>query len=69
MKLTEQTNADLAAFPASDPPYAAGVSKREYFTAMALQGLCAASHTAKSDIARNAVELADATLAELEKTK
>ncbi len=63
------TNADKTAFPITDAHCGEGMTRREYFTAMALSGLCADSHTAKSDIARNAVELADATLAELEKTK
>lgn len=43
-----------------------GLTKRELFAAMALQGLCACP-TAVGGIARDAVEFADALLAELAK--
>ena len=46
-----------------------GVTKREYFAAMAMQGFCAAPDaTGKyTDYARDAVRTADALLAELAK--
>ncbi len=48
-----------------------GLTKRELFAAMALQGLCACSDVVgeDKDIARDAVEFADALLAELAKEK
>ncbi len=44
-----------------------GMTKREYFAAMAMQGLCADPHRPPVyDIAKLAVKMADALLAELE---
>ena len=43
--------------------------RRDAFTMAALSGLCAANHTAISDIPDKAIQLADETLAKLEKTK
>ena len=40
---------------------------REYFAAVALQGLCAAGGGEAKHLARRAVQLADALIAELEK--
>lgn len=47
-----------------------GLTKREYFAAMALQGLCAHSgdYHAPEHLASDAVMFADAVLAELERT-
>ncbi len=61
-------NANKCAFPWVEGS-AEGLSKREWLVGMALQGLCAAGRTALSDIPDKAIQLADATLAELEKTK
>ena len=48
----------------------AGLTKREYFAALAMQGICASCPTiSNSNIASEAVNLADALLAELERTK
>jgi len=45
-----------------------GLTKREYFAAMALQGLIASEVTASvSEFVSKSVDLADALLAELEK--
>lgn len=47
-----------------------GLTKREYFAAMALNGLCSAPKMRDAETeACLAVKLADALLAELEKTK
>lgn len=49
-----------------------GLTKREYFAGLALQGMMANQHltsTENDTIARWSVEIADALLAELEKTK
>ena len=45
-----------------------GLTKREYFAAMTLQGLSLSGDTAE-DIAKQAVDLADALLSELEETR
>ncbi len=60
---------DQPAFPTTEVNCTNGISIRAYFTAMALSGLCAANHTAISDIPDKAIRLADETLAKLEKTK
>ena len=62
------TNADKTAFPGISAPFTDGLSKREFFCAMALSGLCA-SNMARGDIADRAIQLADETLTQLEKTK
>ena len=47
-----------------------GLSKREHYAAMAMQGLLAYDRREHSDwIAKRSVELADALIAELEKDK
>ncbi len=46
-----------------------GLTKREYFAAMAMQGLISGNGTHFSDIPEKSVEFADALLAELEKTE
>jgi hypothetical protein len=46
-----------------------GLTKREYFAGLAMQGLLAGNAIFQSDIPENAVRLADKMLAELEKTK
>ncbi len=70
-------NADQPAFPTAEIHCSNGVSKRELFTAMALIGLCASSKQvehvptaeARERIANAAIQVADKTLAELEKSK
>lgn len=46
-----------------------GLTKREYFAALAMQGLLAGNAVFQSDIPDYAVRLANKMLAELEKTK
>ena len=73
-------NADRAAYPTPDtydPTNGQvfygndGLTKREYFAAMAMQGLCAnsitGSHNKPSNLAIDAVMYADALLKELDK--
>lgn len=69
------TNAEgFSAHPASgaiDPGTCSGLTKREYFAGLAMQGLCASDvewQKKSSVIARNAVIQADALLAELDTT-
>lgn len=49
----------------------AGLTKREYFAALAMQACRSrnSSYASWSDLATDAVEIADALLAELERTK
>jgi hypothetical protein len=63
----EVTNGDLPAFGQVDG--IGGLTKREYFAAVAMQGICVAAHDKLGDesIAKLAVKLADALLLELEK--
>ena len=64
---------DDSAFPINDngEPIADGLTKREYFAAMAMQGLCSFgdgnSFIRDEMIPKKAVELADALIAELNK--
>jgi hypothetical protein len=50
-----------------------GLTKREYFAGLALQGICMEKYVQRDDdreiIAEWSVKMADALLAELEKTK
>lgn len=46
-----------------------GLTKREYFAALAMQGILAKSDAPMSYAARDAVKFADELLAELERTK
>lgn len=55
---------ELAAYPTSHELYG-GLTKRELFAAMAMQGILARTEATKSGICRDAVRLADALLAEL----
>ena len=70
-------NGDLPAMPITprvdymhikDKPYCNGLTKREQFAAMAMQGLLAGG-SYRSNIARDAVLIAYELLAELERTK
>lgn len=70
-------NADLPAMPNYDLTeggyllVTGGLTKREYFAGLAMQGLCAHSgdYHRDTDLAQDAVMYADALLAELERTK
>lgn len=80
-------NGDLPAMPFTQEPFpieaisenfgavAAGLSKRELFAAMAMQGLLSCGATYKGSttnrdlLARDAISHADTLLAELERTK
>jgi hypothetical protein len=55
---------ELAAYPTSHELYG-GLTKRELFAAMALQGILARTEATKRGPCRDAVSLADALLAEL----
>lgn len=61
------------AFPFDDKGPHYGLSKREYFAAMAMQGICAnsipGSHHMSQATAMDAVDYADALIAELNKEK
>lgn len=48
-------------------PQCQGLTKREHFAGLAMQGLLSFDHVAFKDIVSQSVELADALLAELEK--
>jgi hypothetical protein len=68
-------NGDLLAYPVAEEPFSKGLTKREYFAAMAMQGMITDSGKIKPsealqlpvNIAAWAVLFADALLAELEK--
>jgi hypothetical protein len=53
----------------SDDMYYHGVSKREYFAGLALQGFVNNYHSDCEYCAKMSVKMADALLAELERTK
>lgn len=64
-------NADMPAMPCYRPDAFPGLTKREHFAAMVMQGFCAAPDTSDwsfEDLAEAAVGLTDALLAELERT-
>jgi len=56
----------------SETTYYQGLTKREHFAAMAMQGLCANTYAIEKlstrELGREAIFVADETLAELEKT-
>ena len=64
---------DLPAFPIPGPLFATGLTKRELFAAMAMQGALANPKAVNADdaalVAAVAVECADALLAELAKPR
>lgn len=64
------TDSDSDAFPSGN---SSGVTKREYFAAMAMQGLCANSIPGNQhlpdNLSREAVCYADALIAELNKSQ
>ena len=64
---------DLPAFPIPGPLFAIGLTKRELFAAMAMQGIASNPNAATIEgpdvVAGAAVEAADALLAELAKPK
>lgn len=69
MENKETKNKDKAAFPAIDTDYfQMGLTKREFFAAKALQGLCAgrSEHEQPGTSVKYAVELADALIEELD---
>jgi len=71
-------NSDMPAMPivvpASEKPefYASGLSKREHFAAMAMQGIFSSIHAVENlnqeEFAMEAISMADALLKALEKT-
>ena len=67
------TTTDLPAFPIHGPLFATGLTKRELFAAMAMQGIASNPNAAIIEgpdvVAGAAVEAADALLAELAKPK
>ena len=64
---------DLPAFPTLGPLAATGLTKRELFAAMAMQGIASNPNAATTEgpdvVAGAAVEAADALLAELAKPR
>ena len=73
-------NADMSAMPISEEVLrkleggyldgtALGLTKREHFAGLAMQGLCTDASMGYEDIVIQSVTLADALLAELEKAK
>lgn len=64
-------NGDLGAYPSEQPPYQPGITKREHFAAMAMQGLISDSTYRNScaDTALTAVCYADALIAALNQNK
>ena len=71
-------NADMPAMPVTEEDYNAagdyvlmqrgGLTKREYFAAMAMQGLCCREgYGSMEDVAHDALAVANALLAELDK--
>lgn len=61
-------NGQLSAYPLeTEDGYDLGLTKRELFAAMAMQGLLAASDVAHGAIPSTAVRMADRLLAELAK--
>lgn len=68
---TEEKNSDFAAYPSSSD-CTKGLTKRELFAAMAIQGLCSAEWTENTtfeNLAVTAVKQADALLAALDVAK
>ena len=65
-----ETKANEPAYPNIQVPSLKGLTKREYFAAMALQGLLATNSTTTTEYyAIDAVRVADALIEELNKTK
>jgi len=64
-------NSDMPAMPCTvKPEYQyqdSGLTKREHFAGLAMQGLIAAGHKMEIRVAVDSLEMADALLAELEK--
>lgn len=54
---------------ASDSRYQAGLTKREYFAGLAMQGLAFKFNAPDEKLAEWSVKMADALLAELEKSE
>jgi hypothetical protein len=65
-----ETKANEPAYPNIQVPSLKGLTKREYFAAMALQGLLADYESESiEDYSKYAVKLADSLIEELSKTK
>lgn len=67
-----KTNPDDMAFAIQDGSGAPGLSKREYFASLAMQGFCNAAYTDswnENECAKHAVLMADALIAELNKAE
>lgn len=68
-------NSNKVAFPVSvdvameEGDVARGLTKREYFAGLAMQGLVSAWSSEKNECAKRAVEIADALLSALSNTK
>ena len=69
MKQNKMENRDQRAFPADAHTHTdGGLTKREYFAAMAMQGIVDRNFH-YDDVARDSVRFADAILKELDKPK
>ena len=64
-----RTWADSLAFPCSEEEISTGLSKREYFAAMALQGIMASLKPLPYDAAEMAVIMADQLIEALNKNE
>ena len=64
-----ETKANEPAYPNIQVPSLKGLTKREYFAAMALQGLLANNNKEYAYCVISAVEFADDLIEELNKTK
>lgn len=62
-------NNGLQKVPCVDGDPRSGITKREYFAGLAMQGLLAGNALCHSDVHNYAVRFADKLLIELEKTK
>jgi len=65
----KETKANEPVYPNKFVPILYGLTKREYFAAMAMQGLLALGGVVYQSPVKSAVEYADALIEELNKTK
>lgn len=70
--MTNKHNGNESAFPLQEPPYMVGLTKREYFAGLAMQGMITARWNERlmeaDALAGLAVKHADALLLALEKS-
>jgi len=61
------TNPDHAVYPLVEVPLTIGLTKRELFAAMAMQGMLSSPEVRYKNISIDSVEIADALIKELNK--